>query len=351
MQPAPESASTASTPMTAPGEDDVIARRQGRIGRLLLNRPRALNALSLGMIEAIGAALAEWRDDPAVHAVVVEGAGGRAYCSGGDIRAMRALATAGDTAGIRRYFTAEYGLNRVIAEYPKPYVALVDGICMGGGLGVAMHGAARVATEAALFAMPETGIGFLVDVGASHVLPRLRGAFGMYMALTGARVGGADAVYLGLATHFTARERLATLADEMAEDGVAVLADAAMSPPPGALPGVTDAVRRCFGADSVAEILRRLEAEGTDWARETLEQMRAASPSAVLWTFELVRAGAGRTLAQALTAELALTGPVTSHPDFAEGVRAMVVDKDRTPRWSPARIEDVDPAAIRAMFA
>lgn len=334
-----------------PDNDEIIARRQGRIGRILLNRPRALNALSSGMIEAMDAALAAWRDDPAVHAVVVEGAGGRAYCSGGDIRPIRELAASGDAGGIRRFFTVEYGLNRIIAEYPKPYVALVDGICMGGGLGVAMHGSARVATEAALFAMPETGIGLFADVGASYVLPRLRGAFGMYMALTGARVGGADAVYLGLATHFTPRERLATLADEMAEDGVAVLADAAVPPPPGALPGVADAVQRCFSAASVAEILRRLEAEGTEWARETLALLHAASPSAVLWTFELVRAGAGRTLPQALAAELALTGPVTSHPDFAEGVRAMVVDKDRTPRWSPARIEDVDSAAIRAMFA
>ena len=338
-------------PIPDTDSDEIVARRQGRIGRILLNRPRALNALDLRMLEAIGAALAAWRDDPAVHAVVVEGAGGRAYCSGGDIRAIRALATTGDSVGIRRYFEAEYGLDRVIAEYPKPHVALVDGICMGGGLGVAVHGSARVATEAAVFAMPETGIGFFVDVGASYVLPRLRGAFGMYMALTGARVGGADAVYLGLATHFTTRERLATLADEMAEDGVAVLADAAVPAPPGVLPGVADAVRRCFAADSVAEILRRLEAEGTDWARETLGQLRAASPSAVLWTFELIRAGAGRTLPQALEADFALTGPVTGHPDFAEGVRAMVVDKDRTPRWSPARIEDVDPAAIRAMFA
>lgn len=302
------------------------------------------------MIRAVAAALDAWRDDPAVHAVVIEGAGGRAFCAGGDIRAIRALATEGHHDEVERFFAEEYALNQAIASYPKPYVALVDGICMGGGIGVSVHGAVRVATEAAVFAMPETGIGLFPDIGATYVLPRLRGAFGTWMALTGARVEGADAAYLGLATHFATRERIATLADELAEDGPAVLAGAAVPPPPGALAPLAGQIGRCFGAGSVAEIIGRLEAEGTDWSRETLATLRGLSPSSILWTFRIVRDGAGRTLPQCLAAELALTRHVTRHPDFREGVRAMVVDKDRTPRWSPPRIEDVDQAAIAAMF-
>lgn len=302
------------------------------------------------MIRAVAAALDAWSDDPAVHAAVIEGAGGRAFCAGGDIRAIRTLAMEGRHDEIERFFAEEYALNQAIASYPKPYIALIDGICMGGGIGASVHGAVRVATEAAMFAMPETGIGLFPDIGATYVLPRLRGAFGTWMALTGARVGGADAAYLGLATHFTTRDRIATLADELAEDGPAVLADAAVPPPTGTLAPLADPINRCFGAASVAEIIERLEAEATDWSRETLATLRGLSPSSILWTFRIVRDGAQRTLPQCLAAELALTRHATRHPDFHEGVRAMVVDKDRTPRWSPARIEDVDDDAIAAMF-
>jgi enoyl-CoA hydratase len=327
----------------------VIARRQGRIGRITLNRPRALNALDLDMLHALAATLDAWRDEPDIHAVVIEGAGGRAFCAGGDIRAIRDAAIQGDHEGVERFFAAEYALNLTIATYPKPYVALVDGICMGGGVGVSVHGASRAASEAALFAMPETAIGFFPDIGASYVLPRLRGAVGIWMGLTGARLGGADAAWAGLVTHFVPRARLATLADELAEHGVAALAPAA-EPPPAALPRRIEAINRCFGAASVAEILRRLDAEDDDWAREQIAALRALSPSATLWAFELLRQGAGRSLLDCLAAELALSRHATRHPDFLEGVRAMVVDKDRSPRWSPARIEDVDPASIAALF-
>lgn len=303
------------------------------------------------MIRAVTAALDAWRDDPAVYAVVIEGAGGRAFCAGGDIRAIRSSTMEGRHDEVEGFFVEEYALNQAIASYPKPYVALIDGICMGGGIGVSVHGAARVATEAAMFAMPETGIGLFPDIGATYILPRLRGAFGTWMALTGARVGGADAAYLGLATHFTTSERLATLADELAEDGPAVLASAAVPPPAGTLAPLADPINRCFSTDSVAEIVERLEAEATDWSRETLATLRGVSPSAILWTFRIVRDGARHTLPQCLAAELALTRYATRHPDFLEGVRAMVVDKDRAPRWSPPRIEDVDGAAIEAMFS
>ena len=330
-------------------EPTVLARRDGRAGRLTLNRPKALNALDAGMVQQVAAALDAWRDDPAVHVVVIEGVGGRAFCAGGDIRAVRADSMAGRHDEVEAFFTAEYSVNQAIADYPKPFVALIDGICMGGGIGLSVHGSARVATEAAMFAMPETGIALFPDIGATFLLPRLRGELGMYLALTGARLHGADAAYAGLATHYTDREMIAGLGDAIAAEGVAVLAGIGRPFEPPIAQHMC-AINHCFGAASVPEVLARLGEMGSEWSRETLATLRSVSPSAVLWTFQIVRAGAGRTLPQALAAELALTRHVTRHPDFAEGVRAMVIDKDRQPRWSPARLEDVDPAVIGAMF-
>lgn len=317
--------------------NSVITRRHGRIGHILLNRPQALNALTLGMIEAIAQVLVAWRADPAVHAVVIEGAGGRAFCAGGDIRAVRDAALVGAFDQVEAFFQAEYALNLMIARYPKPYIALIDGICMGGGIGLSIHGSARVATEGAVFAMPETGIGFFPDVGATYALPRLRGAVGMYMGLTGARLSGPDAVYAGIATHYVPRERFGGLVDELAADGPSTLAMVA-EPAPAALPGLIDQIR-CFEAESVSAILARLEQLGTEWSRETLVSLRSVSPSAVLWSFSAIRRGAGLTLEAALQAELELTRTTTRHPDLAEGVRAMVVDKDRSPQWAPASLQ------------
>ncbi len=327
----------------------VLTRRIGRVGHLLLNRPKALNALNRAMVDSLSDTLARWHDDPSVHVVAIQGAGGRAFCAGGDIRAIRDASLAGRHDEVEAFFAAEYALNQAIADYPKPFVALVDGICMGGGIGVSVHGQARVATEAAMFAMPETGIALFPDIGATYILPRLRGSAGMYMALTGARLHGADATYVGLATHFTARETLAALPAALEEAGLAALALATrpFEPP---LATHMAAIDRCFGADSVMGIVDRLASEGTDWSRQALTTLRSMSPSAVLWTFQIVRAGYGRTLPQCLAAELALTRHVTRHPDFAEGVRAMVVDKDRQPKWSAPDIESVDPAEIAAML-
>jgi enoyl-CoA hydratase len=319
--------------------DHVTATVQGRIGRLVLDRPRALNALDTGMIAALEAALDRWRDDPAIHAVTIEGAGERAFCAGGDIRAVRDAALAGNAAAIERFFAGEYRLNLAIAEYPKPYVALVDGICMGGGIGVSVHGAYRVATEHAVFAFPETGIALFPDVGASYVLPRLPGQLGMFLGLTGTRLTGADAVHAGFATHFVPRAALPALKADLARDGVAALGVHAAAVPGFSLAGHRAAIDRCFSAGSVAEIVARLADEGA-WGEGVTATLRTMSPSALLWSFDILRAGAGRTLAQCLDAELALTRRVTMHPDFAEGVRAMVVDKDRTPAWQRAPLWD-----------
>jgi enoyl-CoA hydratase/carnithine racemase len=329
----------------------VLTTRDGRIGRIVLNRPQALNALDIGMIRAMTGALRAWRDDPTLHAVVVEAAGNRAFCAGGDIRAIRVHALAGERDAIEAFFSEEYALNRMIDEYPKPYVALIDGICMGGGIGISVHGQMRVATETAVFAMPETAIAMFPDVGGSFMLPRLPGALGFFLGLTGTRLAGADAVHAGIATHFVPKANLPALSAALVRDGVAAVAVHATTLPPFALAPQRAAIDRCFGADTVVDILARLEAEGTEWARETLATLRSMSPSSVLWSFAVMRRGARLSLADCLAMELKLTRHVTAHPDFAEGVRAMVVDKDRTPRWQPARIEEVAGEAIAAMFA
>jgi enoyl-CoA hydratase len=319
--------------------EHVTAGVEGRVGRLVLDRQRALNALDAGMIAALAAALAQWRHEPAVHAVTIEGAGERAFCAGGDIRAVRDAALAGDAAWIEAFFASEYALNQSIASYPKPYIALVDGICLGGGMGVSVHGAYRVATEHAMFAMPETGIALFPDVGASYVLPRLPGALGMFLGLTGTRIMGADAVHAGLATHFVRRAALPGLKAALAVDGVSALGRHAEPLPPFTLAPHCAAIDRCFSAGSMAGIIGRLQGEGP-WGEVTLAILRTMSPSALVWSFDIIQAGATRDLPACLAAELALTGIVTRHPDFAEGVRAMVVDKDRTPQWQPTGLWD-----------
>ncbi len=334
--------------MTA--EETVVTRRDGRVGRILLNRPKALNALDLPMIGACTRALEAWRDDPHVHAVVIEGAGDRAFCAGGDVRALRQYELDGEHHRAERFFVEEYALNLMIATYPKPYIALIDGICMGGGIGLSVHAPYRVATEHAAFAMPETAIGFFPDIGATFLLPRLPGEIGTYLGLTGLRMPGTDAMHAGFATHFVTRAALPALSRALAQDGPAALGVHGAPLPAFSLAAERAAIDHCFGAATVPEIVQRLGAIGGVWAEKALAALRAVSPSALCWTLAAIRRGAGLTLPQALEAELALTRTTMRHPDFAEGVRAMVVDKDRQPRWQPARIEDVDPTAIAAMF-
>ncbi len=332
-------------------EATVVTSRDGRVGRILLNRPRALNALDLPMLHACAAILEKWRDDPHVDAVVIEGAGERAFCAGGDIIALRDAQTSGNRPAADTFFRVEYDLNLTIATYPKPYIALIDGICMGGGIGMSVHAPYRVATEHAAFAMPETAIGFFPDIGATFLLPRLPGELGVYLGLTGLRVTGADAVHAGLATHFTTRAQLGELSAALAQDGPAALAAFNQTLPPFSLADNRAAIDHCFSAPTVAEIVHRLESNGGDWTQPALKALRHVSPTALHFTLRALRRGRDLTLKQALDAEFALTRTTMAYPDFAEGVRAMVVDKDRKPAWQPARIEDVDPAAIEALFA
>ncbi|HEV7264342.1 MAG TPA: enoyl-CoA hydratase/isomerase family protein [Falsiroseomonas sp.] len=317
-----------------PAEPSVIARREGAAGTILMNRPRALNALDMAMIEGITAALRAFRDDPAVRLVVLEGAGDRAFCAGGDVRRMRDLALAGDAAAIEAFFAGEYAMNFAIAEFPKPWISLIDGVCMGGGIGVSVHGSHRVVSEHAMLAMPETAIALFPDVGTSFVLPRLPGALGSWLALTGARLKGAEAVEAGLATHFVPRAGLPALRAALLEGDAQVVDRFAQPVSPGAVGAQRAAVDRCFGHDSLDAIRAALEAEGTDWARAQLAILARMSPTSMAVTLELLRRGAGMTLAECLAMELALTRTVTRHPDFAEGVRAVLVDKDNAPSWA-----------------
>jgi enoyl-CoA hydratase len=333
-----------------PVDPSILTRHDGRVGRITLNRPKALNALDLPMIRAITQALQTWRDDPHIHAVIIEAAGDRAFCAGGDIRALRQHQLDGDRAPVDAFFTEEYALNRMIAAYPKPTIALIDGICMGGGIGISIYGAYRVASEHAMFAMPETAIGFFPDIGATFFLPRLPGHLGCYLGLTGARIHGADAVHAGFATQFTPRAEMQQLATALAQDGIAALARHAAPLPNFTLQPQRATIDTIFAADSVLDILHRLEQDNSDWAHKTIEALRTVSPSALAWTLHILCDGAHRTLEQCLDAEFALTHTTMRHSDFIEGVRAMVVDKDRKPRWHPERIEDVVPSDIAAMF-
>ncbi|WP_135465699.1 enoyl-CoA hydratase/isomerase family protein [Crenalkalicoccus roseus] len=337
--------------MSETAEPTVIARREGAAGTLLMNRPKALNALDQAMIRAFQAALDAWRDDPAVRLVVLEGAGGRAFCAGGDVRRIRDLALAGDTEGVEAFFREEYAVNRGIATFGKPWVSLIDGVCMGGGIGLSVHNGPRVVTENALLAMPETAIALFPDVGTSYVLPRLPGAVGTWLALTGARLKGADAVHAGLADHYVPRERLPALRAALLEGDAAVVARFAEPLPEASFAPHRAAMDRCFGRDSVREILAALEAEGTEWAAEQAAILRRMSPTSLCVSLELIRRGAGSTLDECLERELRLTRVVVHrHPDFREGVRSVLVDKDGKPSWTPPTVEEVDPAAIRAMF-
>ncbi|NOG71576.1 3-hydroxyisobutyryl-CoA hydrolase [Roseicella sp. DB1501] len=338
--------------MSETTEPTILARREGAAGTLLMNRPKTLNALDLAMIRGFQSAIDAWKDDAAVRLVVLEGAGGKAFCAGGDVRRIRQLAIEGDTAAIESFFAEEYAVNRGIATFGKPWVSLIDGVCMGGGIGVSAHGRPIVVTESALLAMPETAIALFPDVGSSYILPRLPGAVGTWLALTGARLRGADAVHAGLATHYVPKAKLPTLREALLAGDAAVVERFAEAPPAASFAPHRDAIDRCFGRDSVPEILAALEAEGTDWAREQVAILRRMSPTSLCVSLDLIRRGADATLDECLEMELALTRSVVNrHPDFREGVRSVLVDKDGKPSWSPATVEAVDPAAIKALFA
>lgn len=333
-------------------DDTALFTIEGHTGVITLNRPRALNALTHPMVLRIAGTLAAWEREPAVTQVLLRGAGERGLCAGGDIRAIHDDAKAGGSASIG-FWRDEYRLNARIAAYPKPYVALMDGIVMGGGVGLSAHGAVRVVTERSRVAMPETGIGFVPDVGGTHLLARAPGRLGTHLALTGAAVGAADALLCGLADHFVPAGLLPELTADLAGAPAAQVLPryAGHMPPPGELAAHRAWIDHCYAADTVEEIVERLVAVGEPAAKESAETILAKSPTSLKVTLEAVRrARELGTLERVLEQEFRVSSHMLRAPDLVEGIRAQVVDKDRTPRWRPATLGEVDRAEVTRHF-
>ena len=339
-------------------DTDVLVERAGALGIVTLNRPQALNTITLDMYRRIDPALIAWRDDPSVAALLTRGVGDRAFCAGGDVvavyRARREPPGPGDYKAL--FFAEEYRLIRRVHRYPKPTLALVDGITMGGGMGISVNGRFRVATERTVFAMPEVHIGLFPDVGATRFLNRCPGRIGLYLALTGTRVGPADALYCGFATHFVPHARMGELTEALAKDANVPAIEGALvrvagDPGPAVLPPLKEAIDRCYSAESVAAIMSRLAREEGAWAKEALDQMRHASPISMAITFRQLAQGAGMEIEAALALEFRMTQHCMAGEDFYEGIRAVQVDKDRKPRWRHASPEAVPEAEVDAHFA
>jgi enoyl-CoA hydratase len=355
---------SAAADETAP---EVICSVTGHIGLMQLNRPKALNALNLNMIRLMNARLAAWAADDAVKAVVVTGAGDRAFCSGGDVKAVAlaaraAQAGAGDDALVRDFFREEYILNHRIHAFPKPYISLVNGIVMGGGKGISAHGSHRVVTENTLFAMPETSIGFFPDVGGGYFLPRCPGQTGAYLALTSTRIKAIDTIYIGFGTHFVPAEKLPALlaalqavewdAREKPADEVTQVIEQFHAEPPGesAIAAHRGQIDRYFGHNAVEDIIADLQSDGGDWADETLTAIYAMSPSSLKIALRQIRLGAKMAFPQVMTMEYRISQSCARSHDFYEGIRAALIDKDRQPKWEPPRIADVSEEAVDGYF-
>ncbi|MFG2638433.1 enoyl-CoA hydratase/isomerase family protein [Streptomyces sp. NPDC048362] len=335
------------------GEEPVLLHTDGRAAHIVLNRPRALNALNHEMVRRIDEVLTVWEDDPAVRTVVITGAGERGLCAGGDIRAVHDDARDGDGSAAAAFWRDEYHLNARIARYAKPYVAVMDGIVMGGGVGVSAHGSVRIVTERSRIAMPETGIGFVPDVGGTYLLVQAPGELGTHLALTGAGIGAADALLCGLADHYVPSAALGRFIDDLADLPVRdVLARHAQPPPRGVLAGRREWIDTCYAADTVEEILDRLLTDGGPEAKEAAETLLGRSPTALKATLAaLRRARRQGTLERVLDQEYRVSCAALSTPDLVEGIRAQVIDKDRTPRWSPATLAEVTDADVARFFA
>lgn len=346
--------------MTAPPTKAprVRVRAAGSLGLLTLDRPEALNALDLGMIRDLTAALVMWRDDTEVQVVLLAGAGERGLCAGGDVRSLYDGIVAGTPADAEGFFREEYALNVMIAEYPKPIVVIADGITMGGGIGLAGHASVRIVTERSKLAMPETRIGFTPDVGGSWLLARAPGRLGEYLGLTGASMSASDALYAGFADAYVPSDRLFSLAEALenrADPGspaeLVLLFDE--TPDPGSLQAAQPWIDDAFSADTVAEILLRLRASGVDAAAATADLLEQLSPTGLAVTLDAVRSA--RTLPSLRAALQQEYGLVlwfaTTQPDLVEGIRAQLVDKDRSPRWSPATLAGLDPDVGRVALA
>lgn len=334
--------------------DEIRFERRGALGLVVLDRPKALNALSPGMIGALHAQLDAWEAEDDLTRIAIRGAGGRAFCAGGDIRHIYACGRAGRFDDVFAFWQAEYRLVARMQAYPKPIVALIEGVVMGGGAGISLHGAHRVASEGYVFAMPEVGIGLFPDVGMTYALPRLPGRIGTYLALTGTRVGPGDALAVGLATAFARAEDFSVILDRLAGGGpiAAALATGAARPETGPLVAERGLIDDAFSGESVLDILDRLDraASGSAFAAETAALIRTRCPTSLCIAHEQMRRGPDLDFAGAVRTEYRLVTRLMHGHDFFEGVRAVVIDKDGRPDWRPATLEGVDHAAVAAAF-
>lgn len=312
----------------------IQALRYGPAACVTLSDPATLNALNPRMVSALFDQLMLWRDDPCVKWVIIDGAGGRAFSAGADVKAMWRHAVAAEYQAIDQYFAQEYQVDLLLAEYPKPSIALVDGICFGGGMGLAVNARHSIASEVAAFSMPETMIGFFPDAGATWFLSRLSRALGLYLGLTGARLTGADAVRLGLIDHFVPHRDFGRVSAEVVSRGSERLSTLNYPLPPYSLEPFDAGIDKCFGAENLGEIVARLDEDPSVWAAQTKSALSIRSPSSLRWTFESL-GNPGRTLRECLRNELDFVAVSTRHPDFREGIRAALIDKDKSPRWAP----------------
>ena len=339
----------------------VIVRRVGQIGRLTLSRPKALHALDQEMCEIMAAALRAWKDDNEIKVVLVDHAADtRGFCAGGDIR-MLAESGAGDGVAATNFFREEYRLNTLIKHFPKPDIALMNGVTMGGGVGISVHGSHRIATENTVFAMPETGIGLFPDVGGGWFLPRLPGEVGMWLALTGARLKGSDVVAARVATHYIPTELIGNLTAELERadlslDGAnlvnTILASRAKRFEPASFEAHRDRIDECFGKSSVEEVITCLESMDDDWCKAQLKVLATKSPQTLKVAFRQLREGAAfETFEDNMRNEFRIGWRQVRSADFLEGVRAVIIDKDNAPVWPSGNLNKISDEIIDKIFA
>ncbi|KAM3607180.1 uncharacterized protein V6R79_002950 [Siganus canaliculatus] len=348
--------------MSSQAEPEVILEKVGNAGVITMNRPKVLNALSLSMIRQIYPQLKTWENDNETDIVIIKGTGGKAFCAGGDVRSIAEAGKVGDplTAIL---FREEYILNNAIGSYRKPYIALIDGITMGGGVGVSVHGRFRVATEKTLFAMPETAIGLFPDVGGGYFLPRLQGKLGLFLALTGFRLRGRDVHRAGIATHFVESQKIPELEKELVDMKSPSAADVSRvldafqdqsrldAEKPFVLEKHMSDIDRLFSCSSVEGIIQNLKAEGSEFANKQAETLSKMSPTSLKITYEQLKRGSTLSLPDVLVMEYRLTQACMKGSDFYEGVRAVLVDKDQSPKWRPATLEEVTDEAVEQCFS
>lgn len=336
-------------------EPEILFEKRGRAGLVTLNRPKALNALNANMVRLMHPQMIAWANDPEVELVIVRAAGEKAFCAGGDIRQLHDWGTAKDPA-MRAFYRDEYRLNAYIKNYPKPYVSLIEGIVMGGGVGLSVHGTHRVAGEKLMFAMPETGIGFFPDVGGTYFLPRMPGYVGTWLALTASRLGQGDALWSGFATHAAASADIDAITDALCKQGNpdATLTSFAIPAPDAPAEKLLTTIDRCFSANTVEEIVARLDAEtgeNAEWAHKQASVIRSKSPTSVKIALRQMRDGATADFNECMKIEYRIVTRIAAGVDFYEGVRAVIIDKDNAPKWQPDTLTAVSDSDVEAYFA